>query len=89
MSKDKWKMFKQFLHNELGLTKEDIMLWTKEAVQDSANRIVHEMNLDHIITTEIKTQLRNRYNNELNVDIKKYVAAELSKKLYIGVTEEK
>ena len=33
---DKWLMFKNYLHNELGITKDDIRAWLKEAVQSQA-----------------------------------------------------
>lgn len=41
-NKDKWLMFKNYLHNELGITKEDIQLWVKEAVQQVAQNMVNE-----------------------------------------------
>lgn len=28
---DKWTMFKNYIHNELGITKDDIRAWLKEA----------------------------------------------------------
>jgi len=39
-SRDKWKMFKNFLHNELGITCEDIREWIKESVREEARRLV-------------------------------------------------
>lgn len=33
---DKWTMFKNYIHNELGITKDDIRAWLKEAVQSQA-----------------------------------------------------
>lgn len=33
---DKWTMFKNYMHNELGITKDDIRAWLKEAVQSQA-----------------------------------------------------
>jgi hypothetical protein len=29
---DKWIMFKNYMHNEMGITKEDIRQWIEEAV---------------------------------------------------------
>jgi predicted transcriptional regulator len=37
---EKWVLFKQFMHNELGITKEDIREWVKEAVKEEAERLV-------------------------------------------------
>jgi len=45
-SDDKWLLFKNYLHNELGITKEDIREWIDEAVRDEATKI---MNLIHLM----------------------------------------
>lgn len=37
---DKWIMFKNYMHNELGITKEDIRQWIKEAVEEQAKEMV-------------------------------------------------
>ena len=37
---DKYKMFKNFMFNELGITKEDIRSWIIEAVRDEARKVV-------------------------------------------------
>lgn len=39
---DKWTMFKNYMHNELGITKEDIREWINEAVAIEAKKIVDE-----------------------------------------------
>lgn len=38
---DKWLMFKNYMHNELGITKEDIREWINEAVEIEAKKIVN------------------------------------------------
>jgi hypothetical protein len=40
MGDDKWLMFKNYMHNELGITKEDIQQWIDESVNDIALRMV-------------------------------------------------
>ena len=37
---NKWLMFKNYMHNELGITKEDIRQWIEDAVQEQAERLV-------------------------------------------------
>lgn len=37
---NKWLMFKNYMHNELGITKEDIRQWVQEAVEEQAERMV-------------------------------------------------
>lgn len=35
---DKWSLFKNYLHNELGITKEDIREWLEEAVNGTTQK---------------------------------------------------
>ena len=37
---NKWLMFKNYMHSELGITKEDIRQWIEDAVQEQAERLV-------------------------------------------------
>ena len=37
---DKWSLFKNYLHNELGITKEDIREWLEEAVREEAKKLI-------------------------------------------------
>ena len=37
---DKWTMFKNYMHNELGITKEDIRQWIEDAVKIEAKKMV-------------------------------------------------
>ena len=37
---NKWLMFKNYMHNELGVTKEDIHQWIRDAVEEQAERLV-------------------------------------------------
>ncbi len=37
---NKWLMFKNYMHNELGITKEDIRQWVEDAVKEQADRMV-------------------------------------------------
>lgn len=39
-SDNKWVLFKNFLHNELGISKGDIREWIGEAVKDEARRMI-------------------------------------------------
>ena len=40
MSDNKYKMFSNYMHNELGISKEDIHTWIKEAVEEIALKMV-------------------------------------------------
>lgn len=40
MENNKWLMFKNYMHNELGITKEDIRQWIDDSVREQAERMV-------------------------------------------------
>lgn len=42
MADDKWLMFKNYMHNELGITKDDIRAWIKEAAEEQAKKLVQQ-----------------------------------------------
>lgn len=39
---DKWLFFKNYLHNELGITKEDIREWLEDAVKQEAKNLINQ-----------------------------------------------
>lgn len=40
MENDKWLMFKNYMHNELGISKEDIRQWIEDAIEKQAEKMV-------------------------------------------------
>lgn len=68
MKNDKWEMFKNYMHNELGITKDDIRTWIKEAAEEQAQRLVKQefgkfdinANIARIISYEF-----NRFNSSI------------------------
>ena len=59
---DKWTMFKNYMHNELGITKDDIRAWLKEAVQSQAELMLQktfdDFDVDKFVRNNILTQMR-------------------------------
>ena len=51
--KQKYKHFRNFMVNELGITKADIEAWTKEAVADRVEKIVKGMNFDKMARDQV------------------------------------
>ncbi len=39
---DKWMMFRNYMHNELGITKEDIKEWIQDAIHQEIENVVHQ-----------------------------------------------
>ena len=59
---DKYRMFKNFMYNDLGITKEDIKNWTNEAVKETARNYIE----NHIEEWDVKNLLRQGREKALN-----------------------
>lgn len=82
---EKWNLFKQFMHNEIGVSKEDIREWIQEAVREQAERLVScEFNKFDINKTIESIVMNNKYfgSQSLKEEIKK----ELINKIYEKVS---
>ena len=62
---DKWVMFRNYMHNELGITKEDIRQWITDAVNEQVKRLVansfNSWNLKSMAEEQIKQTLKEDY----------------------------
>lgn len=81
MVSDKYKMFRNFMFNELGITKEDIRDWIQEAVQEEAHRLIIKTYNNFDVETELKRQLTDRYS-----PLRQDVISDCSKKLLETIT---
>ena len=75
---EKYKMFKQFMHNELGITKEDIREWVKESVREEAAKMVAKTYEDFDVKREIREVFNSPYNS-IRKDLVNACAAEIIK----------
>ncbi len=83
---DKYTMFKNFMHNELGITKEDIKKWTQEAVMQVAKtHVEHQMNTKSIMESIIKNAVKNPCNSGFILDIQRAVSKSITAQLEIKV----
>jgi hypothetical protein len=86
MAGEKYRMFKQFMHNELGITKDDIRDWIKEAVREEAAKLIAKTYDDYDVKREIRDMLRSPYDS-IRKDITNAAATEICKhvkKLFLG-----
>lgn len=60
--KDKYKMFRNFMVNELGISREDIIEWTKEAIKEEVKKIVAKSYCDIDVPQTIRDAI---YSNEI------------------------
>ena len=69
MDNNKWIMFKNYMHNELGITKDDIQSWVVESVTQQAKKALSEYNyvdrIDQLITKRIDDVIKgNTWNSK-------------------------
>ena len=78
---DKWTMFKNYIHNELGITKDDIRAWLKEAVQSQAELMLKktfdDFDMDTFVRRHIETQMRYWNTNSVRHQVANLLADRL------------
>lgn len=81
MKNEKWEMFKNYMHNELGITKDDIRAWIKEAAYEQAQRLVDQefgrFNIESKITEIAKREFNDRYSG-IRTELIKEIASKLT-----------
>ena len=85
---DKYTLFKNYMHNELDITKEDIKKWTQDAVKQVAENFVKNQFNEQVLIDKIIREAVHRpiYNGFLG-DIKREVISYLKNKIDIKVIE--
>jgi len=90
---DKWTLFKNYMHNELGIGKDDIRSWIQEAIDKQAKQMVDktfvDFSVEDIVTRIVKKEVNNPafWGNGFSMDVKEMVSKELSKKIMLNVKE--
>lgn len=94
MAFDKYKAFRNLMFNELGITKDDIRQWTKEAAFEAAERQARAMDVEGMVKDRIAEQVRAivqpRYGQptrEVQTQIRQAVAETLAEKLTISISQ--
>jgi hypothetical protein len=83
---DKWIMFKNYMHNELGITKEDIRQWIEEAVQKQAETLVNNefKNFDiHKVVERVINDDKYFGSKNLKRDIAQELSNQIMDKLHL------
>ena len=80
---DKWSMFKNYMHNELGITKEDIREWIQDAVEIEVKKIVDESFSKFSIKDRISREIDNHIGQFSDYSLRQQISNELVKRLKI------
>lgn len=57
----RYKLFRNFMVNELGITRADIEKWTKEAVSQQVEKIAGQLNVEQMATAAVQKALIGPY----------------------------
>lgn len=83
---EKWIMFRNFMYNDLGITKADIREWIDDAIKDQVKLILDDTfkktDINYLIKEEIKKQL---YNSS---DIKNAIINKVVKSMFFVDTDD-
>lgn len=92
---NKYKMFRNFMCNELGISRHDIEAWTKEAVHTEVHKLVSGQKLQQLAEEAVRSAVRqvitgNSWSGpsaEMKKLIEKTLMHELVGKISIKVTD--
>lgn len=82
MSNNRYQLFRNYMVNELGISRDDIMQWTREAIQEQVQKLVGQMNVEQIIMQNAKL---SSYEFSL---IREAIAKELAKNITVGFKKD-
>jgi hypothetical protein len=83
MSDNKYKLFRNFMVNELGIGRDEIKEWTKEAVKEAVEKVMRERKWEDYINTVVKSLFNNEYENHQAVE--RAVSNYLYKSFHINI----
>ena len=74
----RYKLFRNFMVNELGITRGDIEKWTKEAVSQQVEKIAGQINVEVLATSAVQKALIGNYGG-MSSEFKDIVKAQVAK----------
>jgi len=82
----KYKLFRNYMVNELGIGRDDIERWVKESVLAEVGKLVGQMNLEEMVRNALKDPW-SRIAPGVLEDIKKSVARDISQSIQLKLKE--
>jgi hypothetical protein len=53
-SDNKYKLFRNFMANDLNITREDIKNWTIETIEQTVSKLVGQINIEDIVRKQVR-----------------------------------
>lgn len=85
---DRWSMFKNYMHNELQISKDDIKEWLKEAVKEEAREILKQgKTFDNIVKDILleKSCGFTKFSDPMNKLLKEAISDTFKERLIINI----
>lgn len=86
-TKDKYKMFRNFMTNELGISRADIEGWTKEATALEVQRKLNQLNFGEMVSNAIqkitRESLHCSYGGSDSKKLREAVACKVAENLVL------
>lgn len=88
---DRWSMFKNYMHNELQISKDDIKEWLKEAVKEEAREILKQgRTFDNMVRDILleKSFGYSKFSEPMNRILKEAITNALKDRLIITIKQD-
>lgn len=95
--KDKYEAFRNYMFNELGVTKEEIRQWIREAVNEQVTNLMKQSDMTFLTPKELLNEKIIKYAKDalfiygttLKPEIIKEIATELIKDFFVEIKSKK
>lgn len=78
----KYKLFRNFMVNELGITRDDIKQWTREAVTVEVKKLIGQMDLESQARRAVSDLIKGKsFHGNMSNDMRKIVTEQVAKEL--------
>ena len=89
---EKYKQFRNFMTNELGITRQDIEAWTKQSVATEVEKLIGQINVQELVESSIDKAAHfaiqgGRYGGGQN--LRDELAKLLSQRITVTIDKEK
>jgi len=75
---DKYKMFKNYMHNELGISRDDINQWVRDTIKETINNFFSKWNMKEYVLKIAERQIKEGFARGRESDYVKSVRMEVA-----------
>jgi len=87
MSYNKYKIFRNFMVNELGISREDIKEWTMQAVRETVEKELRGFDIKEVARLTAKSMVSNSYTSQraLEEAFKEVVTTAMKEQFHLSI----